>query len=141
MSEQPMDESHEAQLKTCLKLDQETPLPEAVVDLYWEVARTAHRLGGRVGMSELVLIVMLANAAPAPDPVSFLDEKDYVQKGDRVLAKFRKQWRWGRFVRMDERETKVIVSLDDDPGENERAFAPTGVRYPTREELKSIGEA
>ena len=141
MSEQPMDDRHEAMLKTALKLVESQPLPEAVVELYWEAARTATRLGTRLSPSDLLTVVLLANAAPRPDPVSFLDERNDIQRGDRVLAKFRKAWRWGRFVRMDERDAKVVVPLDDDAGENERSFAPTSVRYPTREELKKIGEA
>jgi hypothetical protein len=138
--EQPIDEQHEAQLKTALKLSESQPLPESVVELYWDVSRTAIRLGTRISPSELILVVMLANRATTPDPVSFLDEEEHIQAGDRVLAKFRKAWRWGRFVRMDQHERRVIVALDDDPGENERSFAPTGVRYPSREELKAIGE-
>lgn len=141
MSEQPMDERHEAMLKTALKLTEDHSLPDAVVELYWDAARTALRLGTRIGPPELLTIILLAKAAPPSDPISFLDERGHIQRGDRVLAKFRKAWRWGRFVRMDERDAKVIVALDDDAGENERAFAPTGVRYPTREELKLIGEA
>lgn len=139
MIEPAMPESHEARLKTALKLNECDDLPKEVVDLYWEVTRTARRLGSPVDARELILVCMLANKPSRPDPVSFLDHGD-LQYGTRVLAKFRNQWRWGKLVRVDKRQKKVVVSLDDDAGADERTFSPTNVTLPSNEELRGIGE-
>ena len=140
MEERPMDESHESLLRTALKLGPEDPLPENVVDIYWDVARTSSRMGGTMSHPLLVLVVMLSGKGTPADPVSFLDEKD-VSRGDRVLAKFRGKWRWGRWVLVDLADKKIHVQLDEDAGEDIRKFQPSSVRWPTRDELKSIGEA
>jgi len=135
-----MDENHEAILRNALKLESNTDLPSDVVDLYWDIERTARRLGQNLSVHELILVVVLAGRPTQADPTSFLDERD-IKTGDRVLAKYRNGWKWGRFVKHDHQQKKVIVTLDDDNGEEERRFSATGVRHPSREELKLIGEA
>jgi hypothetical protein len=140
MIEPAMPESHEARLKTALKLNECDDLPKDVVDIYWQVARTARRLGAPCDTSELLLVCLLANKPSRPDPVSFLDNTE-LEYGTRVLAKFRNQWRFGKLIRVDKQTKKVIVSLDDDPGADERTFSPTSVTLPSHEELKGIGES
>ena len=135
-----IDENHEAILKTLLKFEPHAALPPDIVEMYWDVERTARRIGKNLSEHELILIVMLAGRPTQADPVSFLDEHE-IQTGDRVLAKYRGKWRWGRFVRHDQETKRIHVTLDEDNGEDERKFSATSVRFPTREELKSIGEA
>jgi hypothetical protein len=139
MTEHIIGESDEAMLKTALKLHDNDDLPKEIIELYWEAERTARRLRAPLSHHELVLICLLANRATRPDPISFLDRTD-LKVGARVLAKFRNSWRWGKLVRIDQQLKKVIVSLDDDNGADERTFAPTNVVEPSFEELKKIGE-
>ena len=134
MTDRPLPEHHEGLLKVALKLEESANIPQEVVDLYWDAERTARRMGHHIGGTELVLICLLANRATPPDPVSFLDEN--AKLGDRVLAKHRRDWRWGTFKAKAGK--KIIVQLDDDTGED-REFNPTAVRFPTREELSLIG--
>lgn len=134
-----MDENHEAILRNALKLEPNTVLPSDVVDLYWDVERTARRLGQNLSVHELILVVMLAGRPTQENPVSFLDETN-LKVGDRILAKYRGKWRWGRFVRQDQQTKRIHVALDEDNGEEERKMSATSVRFPTREELKLIGE-
>jgi hypothetical protein len=133
--DRPLPEHHVQLLKSALKLDEEATLPEHVEEIYWCVERTARRIGQNIDGNTLVMICMLANRPTTPDPVSFLDAKPAY--GDKVLAKFRGDWRWGVFHKMARK--KVVVQLDDDTAE-EREFHPTQVRRPSREEKALIGE-
>lgn len=134
-----MNESHEALLKTALKLNENDELPENVVDIYWQVETTARRLHLGIGCSELLLVALFSNRPTPEDPVSFMDlvYANKVHLNDRVVAKFRNQWRWGWFKGV--KDDKVVVQLDDDTAE-EREFAPTGVRIPSKDEKRKIGE-
>lgn len=133
--EREVPEEHAGLLKTALKLEENDNLPKHVVELYWDAARTARRIGQPVSGDLLVTICLLANRATPPDPVSFLDRKPV--GGERVLAKHRDEWHWGTFKRVNNK--KVIVQLDDDTAED-REFGPTQVRRPSRAERKLIGE-
>jgi hypothetical protein len=135
--ERPLPEEHEALLKTILKLEPDSSLPDTLVELYWDAARTARRIGCNVGHELLITICLLANRATPAAPVSFLDVAKQTKVGSRVLARFRGDWRWG--VYHGTVGVNVRVEIDDDTAEV-REFAPTSVRLPSREELKKIGE-
>jgi hypothetical protein len=134
-----MNDEHAALLRTALKLEDGADLPQNVIDTYWDLERTARRLRATIDRTALLMIVMIARGGSPPDPDSFLDEVPAMKRGDRVLAKFRNQWKWGKFVAVEQATKRIIVELDQDCG-SERNFQPTGVRKPTKEELVSIGE-
>lgn len=134
-----IDEAHENLLRTALNLSEEQQLPSDVVELYWEFARTAHRINSLITPEMLVSIIVLAGRSVPEKPASILDSISDLEINARILAKFRNKWRWGRFQMYDKNEGKVIVQLDDGTSEN-RKFRPTSVRLPTREELQEIGE-
>ena len=136
--DRPLPEHHEGLLKTALKIEQEKALPSDIIELYWDAERTARRMGARLDSTSLVMICLLANRATPANPVSFLDETN-AKHGDRVLAKFRGDWRWARFKRFNGKV--VIVQVDDDPAVEDREFYPTSVRWPSKEEKKLIDEA
>lgn len=135
MTDRPLPDHHEGLLRTALKLEDGAPLPEKLVELYWDAERTARRIGARLDDTCLVMICLLANRATPADPVSFLDQP--AKHGDRVLAKYRGEWRWGTFKH--KKGNNVVVQIDDDTAED-RSFSATSVRLPSREELKLIGE-
>lgn len=130
-----MPEHHEGLLRTALKLEEGVALPDKLVELYWDAERTARRLGCRLDEHNLVTICLLANRTSPANPVSFLDQT--AQHGDRVLARFRGEWRWGFFKCKNGKS--IIVQIDDDTAED-REFHPTSVRFPSKEERKLIGE-
>jgi hypothetical protein len=138
MTERPLPEEHEGLMKTALKLQPTEALPTGLVELYWDAERTARRIGCRLDMTSLVMICLLANRATPASPVSFLDGPKAVH-GDRVLVRFRGEWRWG--VYKTQHGKALIVQVDDDPAIEDREFHPTSVRWPTKEELALIGEA
>jgi len=131
----------EGKLRTALKLSPEQAIPTEVLEIFDDVTRTARMLGFQFGDRELLLVAMLAKMPTPADPLSFLDTAKTCEVGTRVLARFRNQWRWGRFIRVNGFDKKIEISLDDDEGTDKRSFQPTSVRLPTREELKLIGEA
>ena len=137
--ERPIPENDEAQLKTILKLEESESLPQKVKELYWQVSRTARRLGFAVTGHELLLIAMLLNRAEPEQPKSFLDivRANKVKRDDRVIAKFRGDWKWGWYK--GTKQNKVLVQLDDESAED-RQIGPTLVRLPTKDELATIGE-
>lgn len=134
MTDRPIDESHEALIRTALKLEGDTPLPEAVVSTYWDTERTARRLFRRgLNDTELILVLLLAGRPTLEKPVSFLDEK--AEPGDTVLAKHRGKWQWGIFKSY--KGKSVVVQLEDETAED-REFDAISVRRPAREELETI---
>lgn len=135
MERPPLPEHHEGLLRTALKLEVDAELPDKLVELYWSAERTARRIGCRLNENNLVTICLLANRTTPASPVSFLDQNS--KHGDRVLARFRGEWRWGTFK--VKRGKNIVVQIDDDTAED-REFHPTSVRLPSREELKLIGE-
>lgn len=135
MTDRPLPECHEGILKTALKLEPNDLLPDELVQLYWDAERTARRIGCRLDNNNLVTICLLANRTTPADPVSFLDQT--AKHGDRVLAKFRGEWRWGVFKAR--RGKLVLVQIDDDTAED-REFSATAVRRPSKEERAFIGE-
>ena len=139
-TERPMVEEHEAMLKTALKLGPSDILPAKVVDLYWEFTGTARRIGHPIGGRELVTICILSGMPTPENPISFIDAVNAgkVKLEDIVLAKFRRQWRWGRYQGYNSAQKRILVQLDDDTAEV-REFNPTGVRFPIKEEMDSIG--
>lgn len=142
MIERPIEESHEQKLKTILGISEGSTLPARVVDLYWKTARTCRKIGEPIRPSNLVVMAMMLDMAPPPPPVSFIDEIESknVAVGQAVLAKFRNQWRWGVYVKYEKGLKKVVVQLSDESAE-ERKFAVTSVRLPSKEELEGIGES
>lgn len=135
--ERPIVDTHEQQLKRVLNLGESDAIPENIVDLYWDITRTARSLGMSIGDRELLLILILANRPIQEQPVSFLDtlKEQQIQPEHYVLAKFRNQWRWGNYKKVV--DEKVIVVLRDDTGE-ERTFKATNVRLPTKDEEKLL---
>jgi hypothetical protein len=144
MTEQVISQDQELLLKTAVNIPENEPLPERVVELYWEVNRTARRLGLPMSKDMIAMLVVLCGFAPKPDPVSFMDDIEHglVQHGDRVLGEFRSKWRWGWYRGVDNSapsRKKVKVEFDDGNSEV-RSLSPTKVRRPTKEELTKIGE-
>ena len=133
--DRPLPDYHEGLLKTALKLEPTDDLPADIIDLYWSTERTARSVGCRIGNEMLVTICLMASRTTPANPVSFLDEKP--RHGDRVLAKFRNEWRWGVYLRTHGKA--IVVQIYDNTAE-EREFGPTHVRWPSKEELKLIGE-
>lgn len=134
----PLPDAHAAKLKSALRLKENQALPDNVLAMYDTVRRTAQSYGISMSDRELLLVAVLANAAPPPPPLSFLDVVGDVARDTRILVKFRLQWRWARFVRVDAAK-KIVAIIDDDAG-LERKFQPTSVRLPTRDEFQAIGE-
>jgi hypothetical protein len=139
MSERPISEEHEAILKTALNIEESEPLPDNVRELYWDVERTARRIGGRVDGALLVFIAVWSGRPTPGEPVSFLDviKTKAIKVQGRVLARHRNEWHWGKYKGV--KGKKIVVQLDDDTAED-REFHPTVVRLPTRDEVKTIGE-
>lgn len=133
----PIPDQHVNLFRTLLSLGPNDDLPEDIVDLYGYVRRATTRLGVGISPSEFILIAVLAGRAPQQEPTSFMDD-DTVKTDDLVLVKFRNTWRWARFIRADQQEKKIYATIEDDGG-SVRKFQPTSVRWPTKEELKSIG--
>lgn len=135
-----LDEDQEARIKAVLQLDERRPIPEAFLDVYKEMWLTLGQLGVHTMPNEvLAVLAVVVNRATRPAPESFLDVLDdsNVTYGTRVVAKFRKKWTLGRFVRLAQKT--IIVQLDDDTAE-ERSIKPTQVRLATREDLNLVGE-
>lgn len=139
-TDRPIDENHEQALKQILRLSESETLPDNVVELYWDVNRTARRLGFSLSDRELLLILILVNRPVQEPPASFLTliKDKAVAVGDVVLAKHRDEWHWGNYKRMVGKQ--VLVQLKDDTGED-REFQPICVRLPTKEEKDKIGVA
>lgn len=135
----PIYDVHEALLRTALNITEDGVLPENVVELYWDYARTYSRLGLPIDPAAIAHIVVIAGRAVQDPPTSFLDIAGQLDRGAKVVAKFRNKWRWGQFIEIDEADKRVLVQLDDDTAEI-RKFQPTSVRLPTEEELADIGE-
>lgn len=135
MERPPLPECHEGLLRTALKLEEGDQLPDKLIELYWDAERTARRIGCRLDNNNLVTICLLANRTSPANPISFLDVS--AKHGDRVLARFRGEWRWGFFK--VKKGKCIVVQIDDDTAED-REFHPTSVRFPSKEELKLIGE-
>ena len=136
----PLPNEHEALLKTALKIEGGKDLPQNVIDTYWDMERTARRLRAPINATTLLMVVMLARGGSPPDPESFMDDVPAMKRGDRVLVKFRNKFVWGRFICADSVTKNITVELDQDSGD-QRQFKPTGVRKPTIEELRGIGES
>jgi len=138
MESRPMIPNDVALLRTLLKIDENTPLPEALVDLYWKVTNTFRRVQENITPKDLAWMVLLLDRPTPTDPVSFLEiVKDKgVKRGDRVLAYDDKDWKAGKYVGTKNRQ--ILVALDG-KGDS-REFGPTVVRLPDRLELALIGE-
>lgn len=136
-----LSEEQEGLLKTALQLDERRKIPQLALDMYTELKVSLDRVGVHTLSNEMIaLIPVMLNRVARPAPKTFVDECQEhgdVKYGTRVVAKFRNQWRAGRFIRME--QSRVIVILDDDTAE-ERKIALTNCRLATDEDIKKIGE-
>jgi hypothetical protein len=137
-----LSEEHEALLRTALQIDdQRRNTPDEALEMYQELRVSLRRLGCSMSVEFIALVPVLLNRVARPEPQTFMDEikeaTDEVKYGTRVIAKFRKKWQAGRFLKMA--GSQVVVVLDDDTAE-ERRLGPTAVRLATREDLKKLGE-
>lgn len=137
--ERPIYEDHEAMLKTVCGIDEDGELPKHVVKKYWQMERALRKVHCSFTHETLALVSVLADTVAEPPPESFLDVAQTLSRNDRVLAKFRNGWRWGKYQHVRPEIPAIVVQLDSEDAED-REFTPTKVRLPTREELKAIGE-
>lgn len=128
-------DTHASRLKTALRIEEDQDLPEEVQELYWRVERASRVIrNGGVTDDGLILIAVLAGGGEAP-VTTFIDTARELDRGDRVLAKFRGEWTPGCYYGI--KHNKILVTLDDDI-EPQREFAATAVRLPSKDELALI---
>jgi len=139
-----ISEEHEALLRTAANLEPGTDLPKVIVDKYWEADRIARKLGVRITNEMLAIVVMMTTGGAPPEATTFLDtiKEESVQFDQRVIAYFRRKWRWGFFQGVDSRthDTPKIKVVIDDGNTETRLIAPNKVRLPSTDELKAMGE-
>lgn len=131
-----ISDEHLTKLRKLIGLDVNDDIPEDVEELYWHYERCCRRLGRPVEDEQLISVVVTTGRNPAP-PVTFIDlvKEGKVAAGEQVLAKFRKEWKFGTFKKI--KGNKIIVQVLDDSAED-REFVATDVRLPTREEMKVL---
>lgn len=140
--DKPIGEEMEAKLKTVLKIHETDPLPEKAIFMYWRIAEIARRLGSPVNDYMLIMFGIFMNVDPEEvDDRSFevIVRERNIHHGAEVLAKFKNQWRWGRYRKIDRKEERVYVELDDDEADVRR-FQYHSVRLPTEADRSQRGE-
>jgi hypothetical protein len=141
--EKPIGEDMEAKIKTVLKLEQTDQLPPEAIYTYWRIAEIARRLGSPVNDYMLILLGLHLNVDPEEEnekSFAVVVKKHKINPGTEVCARFKNQWRWGRYRKIDRRDQKVYVELDDDEADVRR-FQYTSVRLPTQRDRELRGEA
>jgi len=118
--EHPVDEHHEAILKTILKLDEGLELPDEVKREYWKIKRPADRIGHHLDGGDLIRIALAAfGSTPEVGPYSFLPYSKNFKAGDPVVAEWRGNKTPAKFVRV---KGKQVVVLFDDGTAEERSI-------------------
>ena len=137
MEVRPFEDGHDDILRTAMKLNVEDPLPVTIVTAYWDLVRTFRRIHETVTQKDLAWLVINAGRATPGDPVTILDAvKDgRVARDTKVLAYWRGEWRAARY--QGKKGKKVYAIIDGDKAE-EREFAATELRVPSRDELALV---
>lgn len=136
----PIPETHESRLKKVLEvvhpngdIDEATPLPQDVQDLYWQCEQVSRKFG-RGGISDdvLLFIAVMSGAYSEPQKPTFLETAKLLDRGENVEVKFRGEFAPAVFLSI--KGEKIVCKVGDD-AESSREFNADEVRLPEGETL------
>ncbi len=131
----PIPETHESRLKKVLEvvtpngeIDESTPLPQGVQDLYWQCERVARKFGcGGISDDVLLFIAVMSGAYEVAPKVSFLETAKLLDRGEDIEVRFCNKYVPATFLSI--KGQKIVAKVLDD-AEHSREFNAGEVRLP-----------